>query len=416
MKKILFLTFLIGSLFSEKLYFLSTQLVPVEEAEWFRRNVLSEFKKKNNIEVIFLGAGYGEFQDRISSEYKAGKGKIDVTAGLSSDYESISDAFVSLENYLNKLKNKGTEFISSLIKYIKIKNKIIYIPWLQSTYIFVCNKKALKYLPEGAKLDSLTYDELLLWVKNIYENEKLRKFGLPGGPRGLIHRFIHGYLYPSFTGTQILNFDSKEAIKMWKFFKELWKYANPASSIWEKMDTPLLQEEVWIAWDHVSRIKRAIIERPDDFIIFPAPRGIKGRGVMEVIVGLAIPSYSDKKDKSFRLIEFLLKPYIQKKMIKGTGFFPVIKNVNFGDVKGGIKKIAEGVQKQNSMKDIIASFIPGGLGKRQGEFTKILRDVFREIIIKNKKPEKLLPSYKNKIMNLFKETKAPLPVPDKEVK
>ena len=48
-------------------------------------------------------------------------------------------------------------------------------------------------------------------------------------------------------------------------------------------------DEVWIAWDHIARVKEAISLEPDRFVVFPAPAGPKGRGYMPVIAGLAIP-------------------------------------------------------------------------------------------------------------------------------
>jgi multiple sugar transport system substrate-binding protein len=34
---------------------------------------------------------------------------------------------------------------------------LLYVPWMQATYIMAASKKALQYLPQAAKLDSLTY-------------------------------------------------------------------------------------------------------------------------------------------------------------------------------------------------------------------------------------------------------------------
>lgn len=396
-----------------KIYFLSTQLVPIEESEWFRKNVLSEFEKKYGIKTVFIGSNYGEFQDRILSEFKAGQGKIDLTAGLSSDYEGISQAFLSLDDYMKKL---GVNFVPTSTRYLKIDGKTVYVPWLQTTYVFICNTKALKYLPKGANIQNLTYTNLLKWVENIEKSTGRRLFGLPAGPRGLLHRFIHGYLYPSFTGAQVIRFDDQSAVTMWKYFKKLWRYTNPESSVWEKMDTPLLSEEVWIAWDHISRLKNAIIEKPNDFIIFPAPSGPAGRGILQVLVGLGIPSYSARKVDAKKLITFLLAPEVQKRMLEGTGFMPVIANVKFEGKDLPTAKIYRGVAEQSMKKDLIVSFIPGGLGRRSGEFTKIYRDIFREIILKGKDPAKVLPIFGRKLRSLYQETGARLPYPDYEIK
>ncbi len=398
---------------SGKLYFLSTQLVPVEESEWFRKNVLSSFETKYGIKTVFIGSSYGEFQDRITSEYRSGRGKIDLTAGLSSDYEGISDAFLPMNDFMRKLQ---VNFVPSAIRYLKVDGKVVYVPWLQTTYIFVCNRKALKYLPKGADINNLTYEELLQWVKNVEDATGRKLFGLPAGPRGLLHRFIHGYLYPSFTGAQILHFDDASGVKMWLYFQNLWKHTNPGSSVWEKMDTPLLSEEVWIAWDHISRLKNAIIEKPDQFVIFPAPAGPAGRGILQVLVGLGVTSYSDRKDEAKKLIEYLLTPEIQKKMLEGTGFMPVITDVKFEEKNTPTAMIYRGVSVQSAKKDLIVSFIPGGLGQRSGEFTKIYRDAFREIVLKKKNPSSILKFYGEKLRKLYRETGARLPYPDYEIK
>ena len=36
----------------------------------------------------------------------------------------------------------------------------LYIPWMQATYIMAANKKALPYLPAGADINALTYEQL----------------------------------------------------------------------------------------------------------------------------------------------------------------------------------------------------------------------------------------------------------------
>ena len=40
---------------------------------------------------------------------------------------------------------------------------------MQATYIMAANKKALEFLPEGADLNAMTYDQLIAWSKNMAE-------------------------------------------------------------------------------------------------------------------------------------------------------------------------------------------------------------------------------------------------------
>ena len=65
--------------------------------------------------------------------------------------------------------------------------------------------------------------------------------------------------------------------------KELWAVTDPASTNFSFLQEQLLSEDVWITFDHISRLAAAFNERPDDFIAFPAPAGPTGRGFMPVI-------------------------------------------------------------------------------------------------------------------------------------
>ncbi|RLE30265.1 carbohydrate ABC transporter substrate-binding protein, partial [Candidatus Acetothermia bacterium] len=310
---IIALALLIGSvagLAAQKITWMSTQFVPIAEAEFVRNEILAPFAEATGIEVEFIGAEYAEFVSRVEAEYEAGKGEIAVLCGLHGDFVSVLDALADLSEV-----SPGGTISDTLMKLGQMGGKQAYIPLMQATYLMVVNKKALEYLPEGADIWALTYDELLQWAKNIYEATGMQKLGIPAGPKSLLHRFIHGYLYPSFTGYQVLAFDSGAAVKMWKYMQELWQYVNPAAPTWDAMDTPLLSEEVWIAWDHTARVKQALIERPDDFIAIPSPAGPAGRGFITVLAGLAIPKTSPNPDAAAELIEYLTTPEVQVKIL-----------------------------------------------------------------------------------------------------
>ena len=74
-----------------------------------------------------------------------------------------------------------------------------YLPWMQATYLMAANKKALEFLPQGADINKITYDQLIEWSKKMAEATGSPKFGFPAGPKGLKHRFFQGFLYPSYT-------------------------------------------------------------------------------------------------------------------------------------------------------------------------------------------------------------------------
>jgi multiple sugar transport system substrate-binding protein len=44
----------------------------------------------------------------------------------------------------------------------------LYIPWMHASYIMVANKDALPYLPAGADINALSYDQLASWAGAIH--------------------------------------------------------------------------------------------------------------------------------------------------------------------------------------------------------------------------------------------------------
>ncbi|AFK21691.1 ABC transporter substrate-binding protein [Pyrococcus sp. ST04] len=399
-----------------KIVWASTQLNPPEERAFVLNELIPPFKDETGIDVEFVPISYSDLATRLEGEESSGKVTIDVVADLHGglDYFNAKGWLTDLTDKVKTLQ--GRTFIESYMKYATDKNgKVFYVPWMSATYVMVVNKEAFKYLPSGLTeqdviqgTEKWTYEALLEWVKNIYEKTGKKAFGLPAGPKGLLHRFIHGYLYPSFTGYEAKKFDSPEAIEMWNYFKELWKYTNPASTTWDAMADPLLQGEVLIAWDHTARIKNAITTKPDQFVVVPVPRGPKGRGFIVVLAGLAIPKNAPHPDEAWKLIDYLTKPETQVKILEKVGFFPTVKEAADAVPEGPLKILVKGVTAQSSTKDALVVMIPN-LGEKGGEFSGIYREAFKRIVLQGEDPQKVLSELGPKLHNLFKEKGVPEP-------
>jgi multiple sugar transport system substrate-binding protein len=397
----------------QKITWMSTQLVPIAEAEWVRNTLLPPFTEETGIEVEFVGAEYAELADRLIAEYKAKKGTIDLVGDLHGGFIALPETLKDLTTELAELKAKGDRtFVGAFLEMSLVDGKQLYIPWMQATYLMVINKKALDYLPPGINIWGLSYADLLAWAESIYEATGEKKLGIPAGPRSLLHRFAHGYLYPSFTGSMVKKFKSPEAVEMWQYVKALWEYVHPAAPTWDAMDTPLLAEDVLIAWDHTARVKTAIVERPDDFIAIPSPAGLAGRGAIIVLAGVGIPLYAPNPNAAFKLIEYLSRPDVQVKTLEGVGFFSVVEEAAGVVPPGALRILAEGVTKQAAAPDFLMAMIPGGLGGRAGEFSKIYRDTFMEIVVKGRDIEEVLEEQGKLLKELYEDTKAPCPPPD----
>jgi len=396
----------------EAVNFVSTQMVPAAEQKFAKGVLVKGFTDETGIPAEFIPMEYADAVVRLSAEVAAKKVAISVMADLHGglDVMNAKGLFANLADV--KLPNRT--FIKSLEDHSVIAGKKVYVPWMQATYLMVVNKKAFEYLPAGLETGDVigatekwTYDMLLKWAINLRGAFKAPKLGFPIGPKGLWHRFLHGYIYPSFTGYQAKAFDSAEAVALWEYHRELLPYIHPASSTWEAMDEPLLKQEVLIAWDHTARVKPAIVQKPEDFAIVPVPSGPKGRGYITVAVGLAIPVSAPQKDNAIKLIEYLTRPDVQVTVLENVGFFPTVKEAEGVIPAGPLKILAKGVLTQSAAADSIMVMIPS-LGPKGGDFTALYRDVFTKVVIEKRDIELTLKGVAAKLRAIFEEIGVPM--------
>jgi multiple sugar transport system substrate-binding protein len=287
-----------------------------------------------------------------------------------------------------------------------------FVPWMQATYVVAARREALRYFPQGRNPMRMTYDDLFQWGQNIREATGERRLGFPVGPRGLYGRFLHGYAYPSFTGSQVKRFRSREAVAMWQYLRRLWGVTHPSSFRYEFMHEPLLLGEVWVAWDHTARLLPALRQRPEDFVVLPSPAGPRGRSFLSVVVGLALTRWSPNPEGAVRLVEYLTRPSTQVLTLQGVGFFPVSPEAGRGVPTGGLKVMADGVAAQAASPDARTALLPVGLGARTGEFVPIYVDTFRLIAVEGRPIEDVLASQARRLEELYRATNAPCPPPD----
>lgn len=362
--------------------FASTQFSPVTEQEAMRKKILAGWK---GVSVEFITDQEPVIIDRITVESKAGgAGQIGIIGLENGQYGSLVAG-----NYLSDLsaavtRNADKKLSADMVALGKFGgSQQLYVPWMQATYFLAANKQAMQYLPAGADVNALTYDQLIAWAKNIFEKTGQKRFGWPAGTNGLIHRLLQGYFYPSYTGGLVTTFKSPEAAAMWGKIKELWQYSNPQSTTYANMEEPLQSGEVWVAMDHAARLIKALRAKPDDFVTAPAPAGPKGRYYMSVVIGLGIPKTSPNVSGANALIDYLLKPETQITTLRENSFFPVIDIAMPADLDKGLKLEAEAVVKQSAAKDAKVVPLPVGLGAKGGEFNTAILNTFQRIVVKN---------------------------------
>ncbi|MCR4267282.1 ABC transporter substrate-binding protein [Nitratireductor sp. ZSWI3] len=388
--------------------FLSTQLRPIEEATAVREQILQGLEGK----VDYVVEEPPQFAVRMEAERQAGTHTISLVGALHGELSPLADkeSLEPLDELATKLAGRIPQSLLDLGKLGKQTQQ--YIPWMQATYVMAAHKDALQYLPEGADINALTYDQLIAWGKTMAEKTGQPQIGFPAGPKGLMARYFEGYFYPSFTGGVVRTFKNPDAAAGWEKFKELWAVVSPNSTNYDFMQEPLAAGEVMVAWDHVARLKNAISAAPDNYVAFPAPAGPKGRGYMPVVAGLAIPKGAPDRAGAEQVIEHLSTQDTQLLTASLVGFFPTLDVTLPPDLDEGVALLAGAVNAIQTSKDAVISLLPIGLGDKGGEFNKVYMDAFQRIVLRGEPVADVLEAQGKVLGQLMADTTAPCWAPD----
>jgi multiple sugar transport system substrate-binding protein len=385
--------------------FFSTQFNIVEEAARFRE-ILGEQG------YDFTGTEEGPLVDLILAGAQAGQSEIDAVGALHGTFASITDPMTNMIDVADDL-SADREFLPAFLEtgLLGTEDYLYYVPWMQATYIMAAHNDALEYLPEGADLNALTWEQFAEWCQVLLDETGGPKCGMPHA--GLFNRFLQGYLWPSFTGGMVSQFRSQQAADMLTWARDsLWPTIHPQSISYEFMQEPLLAGEVWVAFDHTARLIEAFNTEPENFVAFPAPAGPEGRGYMPVVVGLGIPENAPNPEGAMELIDFLTLPETQARVLRELAFFPAVTGVDTSDLPEGVAIEAGAVEAQASSPDALPALLPVGLGERGGEINQIFRNAFDRVVINGEDISTVLDSEGENLQTLMNETGAACWAPD----
>lgn len=387
---------------------MSNQFAPVEERQRFERILKDRVPER----VAFNQVETGIFASTLQTQVDAGKVQVGVVGALHGDLAQHASRLADLDDVLGSLGDRG--FAGELTDLAKLGGTTTkYIPWMQASYVLAVNKKALQWLPGGADVQKLTYDQLLAWATAGRQGNGGKPIlGIPAGPKGLYHRFFQGFLLPSFTGAQVTGFRSAEAVTAWEYMKQLWAQTARASTNYDNLQEPLQRGEVLIGFDHIARLVGAPADRPGDWLMVPAPSGPKGLGYMLVLAGLGIPKGAPEPEKAKAVIKALTTPEVQVEVLRQNAFFPVTNAPVPADLPGAVALANAAVKAQREAQNAILSLPPVGLGARDGEVGQIFKNCFKEICLDGRPVRQVLDAQATELNKILDELKIPCWQPD----
>ncbi|MEN3308486.1 MAG: multiple sugar transport system substrate-binding protein [Micromonosporaceae bacterium] len=393
---------------SNTLSLLSTQHTPTKEADAFRQILKAA---DPSLTVNFNPGDTATTISQVKAQVQARSVRVNAFLGIHSDLSTLGpDNLADVSGLVSEIGSAGISAGNVTLSKIGT-DKNYYVPLEQATYLLAVNKKALGWLPAGADVNSLTYDQLLAWAKaGKAANGGKAVFGLPAGPKGLLHRFTQGYLYPSFTGGLVTTFRSPDAVTAWQYFKELWSVTLPASTNVDFMQEPLASGQVLIGWDHVARLVDAPRDKPDDWLMVPAPQGPKARGYLAILNGIGIVKGSPDQDRTRQLIKALVKPEVQLDILRKLAFFPTVRAAVPADLPPAIKLESQAVTRTQTGG--LLSLPSVGMGASDSKFTKVFQNCFTAIVLGNAGIQQTLDAQAKTMQQLITDANARCWVPD----
>jgi multiple sugar transport system substrate-binding protein len=379
------------------LVFLSSQGRPVNQAEGIRRQVLASFRGA----VLFDSRlRDDELVRRLAAEHSSGPSSTDLVAGLAGDFPTLArkGALADLGEQGQRVQDHLEPGLAAIWR--RDPYSRYYIPWLQATYLLAVNRRALPYLPEGADVRRLTYDQLVQWGVNMLHATGERKIGLPVGPDGLIARMVEGYWYPSYTGAALTRFASSDAVSMWSTIRRLWAVTNPESTTYGLMQDSLLSGEVWVGWDHQASLLPTLQSSPD-LIEVPSPSGPAGLGFLTVLVGLAIPADTPNRSSAAALIDFLTAADSQSRAATIVGFLPVVRVPGGSGLSPMVLAEEDAATRQRNAPRTVPAQLPVGLGPLDAQFNDLFRETFLRIAVQGQSIPSVLADVAGRLQRLL---------------
>jgi multiple sugar transport system substrate-binding protein len=290
---------------------------PPAEQEFVINEVLKPFGEENGVNVALSIFGDEDLLKRAEVQTKTGNNTTDIVIA----YASYFDQWVS-KGYVEDLTGvvdgwTDRTFSSGINSMATFDGKQYFVPIGSDVYLLCANNKALPYLPAGADVQNLTWDQFADWAVAIAEGEGEGKLAVTGVPqKSLIYQV--GAIALS-QGGGFPDVSSAGAVKAWEIMVKMRTAFTPTVATYDGLVEPMKRGEAWLTWAHVANVGDIYNSNPSQYVIAPVPSGPAGKGSIAGTQGFGIPVNSPNRDLAIKLVEYMTRPDIMVKLAKGAG-------------------------------------------------------------------------------------------------
>lgn len=366
----------------------SEMFAPPAEQEFFINEILKPFEVETGVTVNFQVIEGSALFDRVTVQQATKHVTTDVILAFNGRFAWWTDAgyVESLDLAMGQLT--GRTILPAFDSSAVVGGSRYFVPISADVYLTVAHNDALPYMPAGADMDSLTYEQYADWAVAIAEGEGEGKVCMTGVPQKMwIYQFgtsalAYGLNPAGLNQPAFPNVNSAASATAW----EQWAKIGAADGFMptilsvDNCTDFLMREEAWLSVTHNARVGQVYASNETLYTVGPAPLGSAGIGTIAGAHGLGIVKGSANYDAAVLLLEYLTRPEVQVKLNKGAGgFIPVVgEALDFlgDDPADEIVRKALIV-----LENGIPSFLPIADFEDWGSVKKVFDDVFEEMVL-----------------------------------
>lgn len=348
------------------------------EQEFVINEILKPFEEANNVKVVFQIVEDDPLLERAQVQKESGKVTTDVVIAYCSRMaewvaagyvEDLTDVAATWDD---RTFSKGFDTMTIF------DGQRYFVPIGADVYLLAANKKALPYLPEGADVQDLSWEQVVAWSIAMAEGEGEGKHAVTGVPqKALVYQY--GGVILSYGGP-FPKINSPEAVQAWELLTKMKNAYTPTVMTYDSPIEPMKRGEAWLTIAHNANVGDIYNSNPAQFVIAPAPKGPAGIGSIAGTSGFAVVKGAPNKEMAIKLIEYMSRPDIQLKIAKGAGGF-------IPPVDESLALLGDTVQDEvirkalHVMNNGVLSFIPPVFGPNWGSVKLVYDEAFKELVM-----------------------------------
>jgi multiple sugar transport system substrate-binding protein len=372
---------------------------PPAEQEYVINEILKPFGEENGVRVAFSIVEDEPLLDRAEVQQRTGNVTTDIVIAHASRFDGwVNNGFV--QDLTDVVAEWDDRTFSPGINTMAIfDGRQYFVPIGADVYLLCANVEAMPYLPAGADVQDLTWEEFAAWAVAIAEGEGEGKVAVTGVPQvALIYQI--GAIALSY-GAGFPDVNSEGAVRAWETMVEMRNAFTPTVGTYNNLVEPMKRGEAWLTWAHVANVGDIYNSNPSQFVIAPVPGGPAGKGSIAGTSGFGIPVGSPNRDLAIKLIEYMTRPDVMVDLAKNAGGWipPVSEALDaLGDeTRDEVIKMAVDV-----MDNGILSFIPPAYtaGGNWGQIKQVYDDIAREFLASGRIDEAYLDDMQARIESL----------------